>query len=150
MRIGVLAGAIGKGIVAGMVGTAAMTVSSTVEMKLRRREASTTPAKVAGKVLGVQPKGEQEKQRFSNMMHWAYGTAWGIPRGLIAAAGLKGIVADIAHFASVWGTALVMLPAAEAAPPAKEWGAKELAIDALHHSVYAAAAGLAYTWLERH
>jgi hypothetical protein len=150
MGIGILAEAIGKGIIAGIAGTAVMTVSSTIEMKLRGRQASEAPAKVAGKVLGVEPKGEQEKQRFSNMVHWGYGTAWGIPRGLIAATGLKGVAADVAHFSSIWGTALLMLPAAGAAPPVKEWGATELAIDAFHHAVYAAAAGIAYAWLDRH
>jgi len=150
MRLGTLAEVIGRGIVAGIVGTAAMTVSSTAEMKLRGREASTTPAKVAGKVLGVRPKGEREKQRFSNLVHWGYGTVWGIPRGLLAAAGLKGAAADAAHFGLIWGTALVMLPAAGAAPPATQWGAKTLAIDAFHHIVYVMAAGLAYCWLERH
>jgi len=43
MRIGDLAGSVGKGLAAGMVGTAAMTVSSSLEAKLRGREASTAP-----------------------------------------------------------------------------------------------------------
>ena len=38
----------------------------------------------------------------------------------------------------------VTLPALEIAPPSIFWGAKEIAIDALHHAVYAAATGAAY------
>lgn len=40
-----------------------------------------------------------------------------------------------------------MLPALGVAPPATQWGAKELAIDAWHHVVYAAA-GAAYELLD--
>jgi hypothetical protein len=39
-----IAEAVGKGLVAGLAGTTAMTLSSTLEMKLQGREASTTPA----------------------------------------------------------------------------------------------------------
>ncbi|HSH78506.1 MAG TPA: hypothetical protein VLA19_08245 [Herpetosiphonaceae bacterium] len=118
MDVGDVAGAVGRGLFAGVVGTAAMTVSSTVEMKLRGRKVSTAPADAAGKVLGVQPTGEAEKQRFSTIVHWGYGTGWGAARGLIGAAGLDGVMAAATHFATVWGTALVMLPGLKVAPPA--------------------------------
>jgi hypothetical protein len=42
-----------------------------------------------------------------------------------------------------------MLPALGVAPPLTEWGAKEAAIDALHHLVYAGATGMAYSLLDR-
>ena len=35
---------IGKGLVAGFVGTVAMTISSTIEQKIRGRESSSAPA----------------------------------------------------------------------------------------------------------
>lgn len=150
MRAGYLAGAIGRGLAAGLVGTAVMTVSSTIESKLRGRGASDAPAEAAEKVLGVEPGGEEEKERFSNLIHWAYGTGWGAVRGLIGAMGLREPAAGALHFASVWGTALVMLPGLGVAPPATKWGAEEVAIDAFHHAVYAAATGAAFELLERH
>ncbi len=58
MKVGDLASSVGKGLFAGAVGTAAMTVSSTLEMKARGRAASMAPADAAGKVLGVEPKDE--------------------------------------------------------------------------------------------
>ena len=149
MKIGDVAGSLGKGLVAGAVGTAAMTVSSTLEMKLRKREGSTAPADAAAKLLGIKPEGEDEKARFSTMVHWGYGTGWGSVRGLLSGVGLRGKPAWLAHLGVVWGSELVMLPALEVAPPIKEWGAKELAIDAFHHAVYAAATGLAYVVLDR-
>jgi hypothetical protein len=48
---------LGRGLIVGLLGTAAMTVSSTAEAKLTGRGASTTPAAAAGKVLGVEPSG---------------------------------------------------------------------------------------------
>jgi hypothetical protein len=42
-----------------------------------------------------------------------------------------------------------MLPALDVAPPLTEWGAKEVAIDAFHHLVYATATGFAYAILDR-
>jgi hypothetical protein len=38
----------------------------------------------------------------------------------------------------------VTVPALEIAPPSIFWGAKEVAIDAFHHAVYATATGVAY------
>lgn len=141
--------AAGKGLLSGVVGTAAMTVSSTVEMKLRKRPASDAPARAAAKVLGVEPAGDAARARFSNLVHWGYGTGWGAVRGLIGAAGLRGAAACGVFFGSVGGSELAMLPALGVAPPATQWGAREVAIDAWHHVVYATATSLAYDALDR-
>ena len=149
MKLGNVASDFGKGIFAGVAGTAAMTISSTIEMKARGRPASSTPALAAAKVLGVEPVDEEAKERFSNLVHWGYGTAWGGARGLLAAAGLSGPAATAVHLGAVWGSEQVMLPALGVTPPLTEWGVKEVAIDALHHLVYAGATGVAYALLER-
>ena len=149
MKLGSVAAAFGKGIFAGVAGTAAMTFSSTIEMKLRGRPASSTPAQAATKVLGVEPVDEEAKARFSNLVHWGYGTAWGGVRGLLAAAGLSGPAATAAHLGAVWGSEQVMLSALGVTPPLTEWGVQEVAIDALHHLVYAGATGIAYSLLDR-
>ncbi|MEA2322741.1 MAG: hypothetical protein QOD81_2591 [Solirubrobacteraceae bacterium] len=140
-----LAAAVGRGLVAGAVGTAAMTVSSTVEQKLRGREASTAPADAAAKVLGIESFcDDAAKNRFSTAVHWAYGTGWGVPRALLRHAGLGPLAAGAAHGAVLWGSEQVMLPALSVAPPLWEWGVTEVAIDAGHHLVYTVAAGVAY------
>jgi hypothetical protein len=148
VRIGDVASAIGKGLFAGAVGTAAMTVSSTIEQRVRGRDPSTTPAEAVEKILPVDVE-EGKEEEFSTVVHYAYGTAWGAPRGLLAVVGLRGAAATAAHFAAVWGGALFMLPRLRVTPPLKEWGAKELAIDAWHHAVYAVAAGAAFGLLDR-
>lgn len=145
------AGTIGKGLLAGLAGTAAMTLSSTIEMKMRGRESSDAPAQAAGKVLGLDPEemDDDAKAQFSNAVHWSYGTNWGAMRGALHAAGVHGVAADAAHFGAVWGTEQIILPALDVAPPATEWGAKEILIDATHHVVYAAATGLTFRLLNR-
>lgn len=125
----------GKGALAGAVATAAMTLTSTIEMKLRGREASSVPAKAAGKVLGVQPRDPEGAARFGNYVHWSYGTAWGALGGVIRTA-IPEPYASVAHFSSVWGSEVTMLPALEVVPPLPEWSAEEITIDALHHAVY--------------
>ena len=149
MKLGDVAAAVGKGLFAGVVGTAAMTASSTIEAKLRGRGSSSTPGQAAAKVLGVEPVDEESEARFSNLVHWGYGTAWGVARGLLEAAGLSEPAATVAHFGAVWGSEQVLLPALDVTPPLTEWGAEEIAIDTLHHLVYATATGLAYSLLDR-
>jgi hypothetical protein len=143
-----LAGAIGKGIVAGFAGTAAMTVSSTLEAKLRGRAPSSAPARATAKVLGVKEfEDGVAEARFNDLSHWAYGTSWGILRGLLGATGMPAKTATALHGGAIYGAAQVTLPALEIAPPAIFWPKDEIAIDAFHHAVYAAATGLAYQLL---
>lgn len=149
-RATTFATSIGKGLVAGFVGTAAMTVSSTVEARLRHRAASSAPARATAKVLGIKEfEDPVAAARFNDLAHWGYGTSWGIVRGLLSAAGLSPRGATAAHGAAVWGSAAVSLPMLEIAPPFVFWGKKELAIDLWHHTVYAGATGLAYRLLDR-
>ena len=143
-----LASSIGKGLVAGLVGTAAMTVSSTLEARLRHRKASSAPARATAKALGIASfEDDIAHARFNDLSHWGYGTSWGMVRGLLDAAGLPPRAATVAHGAAVWGSAQVALPALDIAPPAIFWGPAEIAIDALHHAVYAVATGIAYKLL---
>ena len=140
---------IGRGLVAGLAGTAAMTISSTLEARLRGRAPSTAPARATAKVLGIkQFDSGLASARFNDLSHWGYGTGWGIVRGLLAAAGLSPRAATLAHGAAVYGAEQVTLPALDIAPPAIVWSKQEIAIDAFHHAVYAAATGLAYQLIE--
>jgi hypothetical protein len=141
LKVGDVAACLCKGLFAGVVGTAAMTVSSTAEMNIRDRQAS--------EILGVEPKDEAGEARFSNLVRWGYGTGWGAVRGLFGAAGLEGTTATVAHFGAVWGSEQVMLPALGVAPRFWAWGAKEVGIDAFHHLVYAGTTGAAYALLDR-
>jgi len=143
--ISTTAEAVGRGLLAGLAGTGAMTVSSTIEMKLRSRKGSTAPADATAKVLGIDGfSDDASKARFGTLVHWGYGTGWGVVRATLSLAGLPPAKATAAHFAAIWGNEAAMLPALDVAPPFWTWGAKEVAIDVWHHVVYAVATGVAY------
>jgi hypothetical protein len=121
-----------------------MTVASTAEMRLRGRPPSMAPSKVAGKLLGVRPRGRGGEQRFAAVSHLAMGVSLGTARGLIDLAGLRGPAASAAWFAVVWSPDLIVVPAAGAAAPPWRWGVAETAISGFHHLVYAAAGERVY------
>ncbi len=148
-RLGAAAADLGKGLAAGLLGTLAMTLVQRIEMEINGREASTMPADAVEKIFGLEPRDERARARLAELAHWAYGTAWGGARGLLAAGGLGGIGGTLAHFAAVWGAAAALLPALDLSPPPTEWSREQVAIDALHHAVYAAATGAAFAWLDR-
>jgi hypothetical protein len=145
-----VANSIGKGLVAGFAGTAAMTVSSTLEAKLRGRSPSSAPARATAKMLGIKEFEDGLAQaRFNDISHWGYGTSWGVLRGLLGATGMSPGKATAAHGAAIYGAAQVTLPALEIAPPSPFWPKEEIAIDAFHHAVYAVATGVAYELIDR-
>jgi len=88
--LGELGSAIGKGLLAGLAATAAITISQMVEMWLTKREPSGAPLKVAKEAIGAKPVNNEQKEKLANELHWMYGTGWGIVRGLISLTGLKG------------------------------------------------------------
>jgi len=144
-----LGSSIGKGLLAGFVGTAAMTVSSTLEARIRHRAASSAPARATAKVLGIKEfEDDIAAARFNDLSHWGYGTGWGVVRGLLAATGMSPKAATAAHGAAIWGSAQVTLPALEVAPPVVFWPKREIAIDVFHHAVYTVATGIAYKLID--
>jgi hypothetical protein len=149
MKVGDVASALGKGLVAGAIGTVAMTLSQRLAQRLVGQEPSSTPAKAVEKVVGVEPKGQQEEERLTNLTHFAYGTAWGVPRGLLAVVGLGAVPATLLHIAAVQASAMTMLPALHLAPRPREWPRKEVALEVAHHAVYAVAASVAFVFLDR-
>src|SRR5664280_1998490 len=141
--LGQLGAAIGKGLIAGFAGTIAITISQMIEMRITKRKASNAPAKAVKKTLHIEAT-PGNKEEFSNEVHWVYGTSWGVMRGLLSIAGIKGFTATSLHLASIWGTAVNIQPKLDIAPPLSEWEPKDIAIDILHHAVYAIAAGLVF------
>lgn len=141
--LGSFGAAIGKGLIAGLAGTVAITISQMIEMSITNRKPSDAPAKAVKKTLHIKPLKEY-KEEFSNEVHWVYGTSWGVMRGLLSIAGIRGFAATTLHMASIWGTAVTIQPKLDIAPPLSEWESKDIAIDLFHHAVYVIVAGLVY------
>ena len=139
-----VATAIGIGLMAGIAGTAAMTISQMIEMKITGRKGSITPANAVREVFDIKPVTEGKSEKVSNEVHWVYGTSLGMVRGALNLIGLKKWVATSVHFATIWGGELVMLPALRVAPPVTKEKPKDIALDAFYHIVYAITAGFVF------
>jgi hypothetical protein len=145
--LGELGAAIGKGLIAGLAGTLAMTVSQMIEMKITKRKPSDAPAKAVKKALHIEPS-EEYRMKFSNEVHYVYGTSWGVVRGLLSLVGLTGFAATTAHLAAIWGTAVTIEPKLDIAPPVTQWKPKDIAVDIFHHAVYAIVAGIVFDTID--
>lgn len=142
--------AIGKGLIAGFAGTVAISAAQVVEMRMTKRKSSNTPVDAAGKVLGVAPTSDENAAKFNNMVHWFYGTVWGLPRGFLELTGLRGVIAGTIHFLGIWIGGMILLPALKVSSPPWKWGAKSIVMDGLLHIVYAVGAGIVYGLIGRH
>lgn len=142
--IGKIGSAIGRGMLAGAAGTVAITASQLIEMKIEGRPPSTTPADAASKALEIKPETSEDKQQFSQQVHWTYGTLWGVMRGLLSLFNVKGLPATAIHWVAITGTAMTIEPSLDVAKPVTQWSAKQIATTCLHHAVYAVAAGLVF------
>ncbi len=120
---------IGRAVVAGMVGSIVMTVfQKLIEMPLTRRGDSYEPAKLAQKVLPVEPKNKKEKTRLNYITHFALGAMWGAAYGVAAYKGLRGTKAVARVFPAIYTNDLATITILGLDKPWK-WTRKETAID---------------------
>jgi hypothetical protein len=127
-----LASKLGAGLLAGIAGTAAITVSSTLEMRLRGRPPSRAPRDVAERVLGVEAKGDGVL--LATVAHGATGIGLGVVGGLAGGSART-------YLALGMLPELVLVPALSDVEPPWRWSADEHAISLIHHAAYAMAAG---------
>ena len=129
-----------RGLLAGAVGTAAMTLAQAL-VPTRTAE-SDAPARVGRKLLrAATGKRVPRKHRgkLNQGMHWAYGTSWGLPYALLAGQFPKPpntIAGGVTLGLGVWAVSLVELPALGVAPTPWEQSPKALLTDAGFHAVY--------------
>ncbi len=147
--IGVFGSTLGKGLLAGAIGTVAISLSQAIEMKISGRGPSSTPRQAAEKVFGITARDERASERLNTLVHYGYGTSLGLIRGLLSLSGLRGLAATAVHTAKVQALAMILLPRLGLAPPVRQWGRKALATEILHHAVYGVAAGRAFDWMNR-
>ena len=141
--------AIGVGLIAGLAGTVAITISQMIEMKITGRKSSDTPANAVREVFDVEPVSESKSEEVAKKVHWTYGTSLGLIRSALSLAGLRGMMATAVHFVTVYGGKLIMLPALRVAKPVTEEDPKTVAIGSLHHFVYAFTAGCVFDSIYR-
>ncbi len=138
--------ALALGAAAGLAGTAAMTATQAIEMRLTRREPSLVPGQALAGLLRRDAQGE-ELERLSTTMHWGHGIAMGALRGLMGHPG--GRLVGLGHFAALWGGDDALYVALGLAPPPWRWERSALLTDLGHKGVYAAVTSAAYGRLAR-
>lgn len=157
-------GAIGKGLVAGAVGTCAMTAYQLAVRKARGQRLDTpvprtwadapAPAQVAKKAATAvgHPNAVTKKDvpRVTNLMHWGYGTWWGLVYALAARRARPHALTGAAVLgASLWGAAYAELTPLGIYEPPWKYPPRELALDLSYHLVYGAGVAAAYAALDR-
>jgi hypothetical protein len=142
-------GAIGLGLLAGTVGTVALTLAEKIEMQISGRELSTVPGQVGAKVIGRDAQADpQVAERLNPVVHWVHGISMGAVRGLLGFAGLGFLPATGVFFLVVWGGDVLLYRALGIAKMPWSWSGPELAADLWGKGVYVVATSAAFVALD--
>lgn len=135
-------GAVGRGLVAGAAATAVMTAAQNAYYKATGSQGSSTPGEVGRRVVeGVfcrQVSPEQVSGPLTTGVHWAYGTALGVPYALVAGSltARSALAHGIGAGVGVWASSRVGMVAMQLAPPPWQDPPSMLAMDLGFHLVY--------------
>lgn len=132
---------IGKGIVAGLAGVAAMTVAEKLEQLITRRPNSYVPAHTLEKLLGLPRKPDRERLVLNHVMHWGQGIFAGVARALMASRGIRGPFASFMFTGMRLTLDQTLENATKVGAPPWTWPVNEQIIDVMHKAVYAFTTG---------
>lgn len=134
-------GTLVRGMVAGLVGVAAMTAAEKAEQAVTGRPNSFVPAHTLERLLRLPYKPDEERLWLNWAMHWGQGILLGGVRALMAERGVRGPFGSFLF----WNLRLLNDQTFENATgvgtPPWTWPVDEQAIDVLHKGVYAFATG---------
>ena len=135
----------GVGLLAGVVATATMTIAEGAALVVTGGKPSTAPARVADTLkrsAGLGRLRRRQRPAANQAMHWLYGTAWGLPYGVIARR--VPVVPEVSgpgFGLVVWAAGLAQQPALGVADPPWRRSPRSLATEAALHLVYGIGAG---------
>jgi uncharacterized membrane protein YagU involved in acid resistance len=148
-----------RGVVAGLVGTAAMTAAQLAAARARGRSLRTpvpetwsqapAPAQVAKRAVDALGTGDRVTKEdvplLTNVMHWSYGTALGVICAFTARGSRRRpLVRGLRFGAAAWTASYAQLVPLGIYEPPWRYPAEELALDLSYHLVYGAAAAEAW------
>src|SRR3712207_533895 len=136
-----------RGLVAGAIGVAAMTLAEKLEQALTRRPNSYVPAHTLERLLGLPHRPDDERLLMNWAMHWGQGIALGAVRALMAERGIRGPAGSFLHLNLRLLNDQTLENATGVGAPPWTWPEHEQAIDLLHKAIYAYATGAAADWL---
>ena len=142
-RRGATAGtAAARGLLAGLVGVAAMTAAEKVEQRLTGRPSSFVPGHTLERLLGRPSRPDHERVWMNRAMHWGQGVLLGAVRGLLAARGVRGPFGGFLFLNLRLLNDQSLENATGVGAPPWTWPVDEQAIDLLHKAIYAVVTGL--------
>ncbi len=140
--------AVGRGVVAGLAGTAVMTAfQKLVEMPITGRPESYAPADFAEKVLPIPRTSGGARRVVNYTAHFGIGAMWGMAFGLAERSGLRGQRAVATVFAAVYTGDAILNTALGLYKPWR-WSPQDWVIDVGEKLIQAEATGFAYERLD--
>ena len=134
-----LASSVARGVLAGVAGSVVMTTfQKLVEMPITGREDSYGPAKLAAKLLPVDPSSDAGRKRLNYATHTALGAMWGAAYGVAAHKGLRGARAAAATFGAIYSQDVLTVTALGLEKP-WQWSRRDWTIDVVDKAVNIAA-----------
>jgi hypothetical protein len=132
-----------RGAVAGLAGTAAMTLGTKVEQRFTGRPNSYVPGRtLTALATGRRLPGSAQPPVRNHLMHWGTGAAVGALRGIWAAAGLRGWRASAWHTSVRLATDQTLENATGVGSPPWTWSRRDQIVDVGHKAVYSLVTGL--------
>lgn len=145
-----LLGAAARGLAAAAIGTAAMTSAQNAYLGLTGGAPSSVPEQMGRRIIegGLGRRVPRKRRGALNQgMHMLYGTAWGLPFGLVVGSlrsRPRASAAGAALGLTAWGASLVELPALRLSPPPWQQPPGALVVDLAMHLVYGASTAAVY------
>jgi hypothetical protein len=138
---------VGYGLLAGIAGTAAMSLGEKLEQAFSCRPNSYVPAKTLARLLRKPSSSSDHSLALNWSMHWGQGILLGAVRGLMAERGFRGPVGSFLFMNLRLLNDQTLENATGSGAPPWTWPVDEQAIDLLHKAVYAFAAGCVADYL---
>jgi len=131
-----------RGLVAGLVGVAAMTAAEKVEQAFTQRPNSYVPAHTLERLLGLPHKPDEERLWLNWTMHWGQGILLGVVRAFMAEHGFRGPVGSFLFMNLRLLNDQTLENATGVGSPPWTWPLDEQVIDLLHKAIYAFTTGV--------
>jgi hypothetical protein len=132
-----------RGLIAGAVGVAAMTLAEKLEQAFTKRPNSYVPAHTLERLLGLPHRPDHERLLLNWAMHWGQGIALGAVRALMAQRGYRGPVGSFLYLNLRLLNDQTLENATGVGAPPWTWPVDEQVVDLLHKAIYAYATGAA-------
>ena len=142
-----IAGAAGRGALAGLAGATVMTAfQRTVEMPMTRRGESEEPLRVLKRLTPFKPPRRSGRRRAVNyVVHFGIGAAWGAGHGVLASRfDSRGLTSGVQVFAVLWPGDAIGNAAVGVHDWPWQWSARDAAVDVVDKLLLALATAVAF------